>query len=153
MTETYKQAFTEVLEILSYLSKDNYNKISKELINAIESNRDIDYLYYIDTTKSLEEQEMLEETKAILFNIYRDYLADNNTKQQILNYQNQENIVKEQIKSQNIKINDMFTQKSKTNGDEVKDISYENVALIEVKPKTNIFNKIINKIKSLFKMK
>ena len=153
MTETYKQAFTEVLEILSYLSKDNYNKISKELINAIESNRDIDYLYYIDTTKSLEEQEMLEETRAILFNIYRDYLADNNTKQQILNYQNQENIVKEQIKSQNIKINDMFTQKSKTNGDEVKDISYENVALIEVKPKTNIFNKIINKIKSLFKMK
>lgn len=153
MTETYKQAFTEVLEILSYLSKDNYNKISKELINAIESNRDIDYLYYIDTTKSLEEQEMLEETRAILFNIYRDYLADNNTKQQILNYQNQENIVKEQIKSQNIKINDMFTQKSKTNGDEVKDISYENVALIKVKPKTNIFNKIINKIKSLFKMK
>lgn len=153
MTETYKQAFTEVLEILSYLSKDNYNKISKELINAIESNRDIDYLYYIDTTKSLEEQEMLEETRAILFNIYRDYLADNNTKQQILNYQNQENIVKEQIKSQNIKINDMFTQKSKTNGDELKDISYENVALIEVKPKTNIFNKIINKIKSLFKMK
>lgn len=123
MTETYKQAFTEVLEILSYLSKDNYNKISKELINAIESNRDTDYLYYIDTTKSLEEQEILEETKAILFNIYRDYLADNNTKQQILNYQNQENIVKEQIKSQNIKINDMFTQKSKTNGDEVKDIS------------------------------
>lgn len=153
MTETYKQAFTEVLEILSYLSKDNYNKISKELINAIESNRDTDYLYYIDTTKSLEEQEMLEETRAILFNIYRDYLADNNTKQQILNYQNQENIVKEQIKSQNIKINDMFTQKSKTNGYEVKDISYENVALIEVKPKTNIFNKIINKIKSLFKMK
>lgn len=153
MTETYKQAFTEVLEILSYLSKDNYNKISKELINAIESNRDTDYLYYIDTTKSLEEQEMLEETKAILFNIYRDYLADNNTKQQIFNYQNQENIIKEQIKSQNIKINDMFTQKSKTNGDEVKDISYENVALIEVKPKTNIFNKIINKIKSLFKMK
>ena len=145
MTETYKQAFTEVLEILSYLSK--------ELINAIESNRDTDYLYYIDTTKSLEEQEMLEETKAILFNIYRDYLADNNTKQQIFNYQNQENIIKEQIKSQNIKINDMFTQKSKTNGDEVKDISYENVALIEVKPKTNIFNKIINKIKSLFKMK
>ena len=153
MTETYKQAFTEVLEILSYLSKDNYNKISKELINAIESNRDTDYLYYIDTTKSLEEQEMLEETKAILFNIYRDYLADNNTKQQILNYQNQENIIKEQIKSQNIKINDMFTQKSKTNGDEVKDISYENVALIEVKPKSIIFNKIINKIKSLFKMK
>ena len=153
MTETYKQAFTEVLEILSYLSKDNYNKISKELINAIESNRDTDYLYYIDTTKSLEEQEMLEETKAILFNIYRDYLADNNTKQQILNYENQENIIKELIKSQNIKINDMFTQKSKTNGDEVKDISYENVALIEVKPKTNIFNKIINKIKSLFKMK
>ena len=153
MTETYKQAFTEVLEILSYLSKDNYNKISKELINSIESNRDTDYLYYIDTTKSLEEQEMLEETKAILFNIYRDYLADNNTKQQILNYQNQENIIKEQIKSQNIKINDMFTQKSKTNGDEVKDISYENVALIEVKPKTNIFNKILNKIKSLFKMK
>ena len=153
MTETYKQAFTEVLEILSYLSKDNYNKISKELINAIESNRDTDYLYYIDTTKSLEEQEMLEETKAILFNIYRDYLADNNTKQQIFNYQNQENIIKEQIKSQNIKINDMFTQKSKTNGDEVKDISYENVALIEVKPKTNIFNKILNKIKSLFKMK
>lgn len=153
MTETYKQAFTEVLEILSYLSKDNYNKISKELINAIESNRDTDYLYYIDTTKSLEEQEMLEETKAILFNIYRDYLADDNTKQQILNYQNQENIIKEQIKSQNIKINDMFSQKSKINGDEVKDISYENVALIEVKPKTNIFNKIINKIKSLFKMK
>ena len=76
MTKIYQQAFSEVNEILSYLSKENYNKIPKEVIDAIEENKDDDYVFFIDTTIPFEEQEILEESKAILFNIYKDYLSN-----------------------------------------------------------------------------
>ena len=80
MTKIYQQAFSEVNEILSYLSKENYNKIPKEVIDAIEENKDDDYVFFIDTTIPFEEQEILEESKAILFNIYKDYLSNEEEK-------------------------------------------------------------------------
>ena len=35
MIKTYQKAFTEVYEILNYLDEESYNKIPKEVIEAI----------------------------------------------------------------------------------------------------------------------
>ena len=76
MTNVYKKAFTEVYEILNYLGKDDYNKIPKNIINALEENRDTEHNFFVYESIPFYEQNLLEETKAILFNLYRNYLAN-----------------------------------------------------------------------------
>lgn len=87
MTKVYKQAFTEVYEILNYLEEENYNKIPKNIINAIEQNKDNEYKFWVDESIPFKEQNILEETKAILFNLYRDYLASEKIRKKIIEYQ------------------------------------------------------------------
>lgn len=148
MTKIYQQAFSEVNEILSYLSKENYNKIPKEVIDAIEENKDDDYVFFIDTTIPFEEQEILEESKAILFNIYKDYLSNDEIKDKIIELQKEEQIVKESINSSNIHLNDLFPKKPE------KEIEVEvktETALIQIDNNKNIFIKILEKIKNIFK--
>ena len=148
MTKIYQQAFSEVNEILSYLSKENYNKIPKEVIDAIEEYKDDDYVFFIDTTIPFEEQEILEESKAILFNIYKDYLSNDEIKDKIIELQKEEQIVKESINSSNIHLNDLFPKKPE------KEIEVEvktETALIQIDNNKNIFIKILEKIKNIFK--
>ena len=39
----YKNAYTEVYEIIKQLDKEEYNKIPSEVIKAIEENRNTEY--------------------------------------------------------------------------------------------------------------
>ena len=98
MTKIYQNAFTEVYEILNYLDEESYNKIPKEVIDAICANRNLEYNYFIDESIPFVEQKMLPETKAILFNLYRDYLTTAERKKKIIMYQNQELRIEENKK-------------------------------------------------------
>lgn len=98
MTKIYQNAFTEVYEILNYLDEESYNKIPKKVIEAIRENRNLEYNYFIDESIPFGEQKMLAETKAILFNLYRDYLTTTERKNKIIMYQNQEARIEEKKK-------------------------------------------------------
>ena len=87
MTKIYQNAFAEVYEIISYLDESDYNKIPREIICVIEENRNKDYEYFLDESILFEEQEMLPETKAILFNFFRDYLSTKEQKEKIIRFQ------------------------------------------------------------------
>lgn len=144
-TSRYEIAFSEVYEILQYLDKDEYKKIPQELIETIKNNRDKDYLYNIDSEKKLKEQKMLPETKAILFNIFRDYLCTEAQKETIKNWQIDDlnKIEKEKKLKYDV---DLF----KDNRNNHNDLSVtNNTQLIEVKEKS-IWKKIFNKIKAIF---
>ena len=71
----YKNAYTEVYEIIEQLNEEEYNKIPSEVIKAIEENRNTEYEFELDEDIELKDQELLPETKAILFNLFRDYLS------------------------------------------------------------------------------
>lgn len=71
----YRNAYKEVYIILSYLDEDDYNKIPLEVIDAIENNMNEEYEYYMNEDIDLSNQQMLPETKAALFNLFRDYLS------------------------------------------------------------------------------
>ncbi len=75
MERKYPKAYREVIEILKYVPKESVDKIPKVVIETFENNMDKEYTFFIDVSKSFEEQELLEETKAILANIFRDYWA------------------------------------------------------------------------------
>ena len=75
MSLKYANAYAEVYKILECLEEESYEKIPKEFLQAIEENRNLDYEYEVNEEQDLSKQPMLIETRAILLNIFRDYLA------------------------------------------------------------------------------
>lgn len=86
----FKDAYSEVYEILKYLDENNKAKIPKEVIDAICENRNKDYTFELDEEKTLQEQNLLPETRAILFNLFRDYLASPRQKEIVIKMQRDE---------------------------------------------------------------
>ena len=86
----FKDAYSEVYEILKYLDENNKAKIPKEVIDAICENRNMDYTFELDEEKTLQEQNLLPETRAILFNLFRDYLASPRQKEIVIKMQRDE---------------------------------------------------------------
>ena len=75
-----KNAYQEAYTILQELNEEEYSKIPPEVIQALKENRNEEYNYEVDEDQELKYQPMLPETKAVLFNIFRDYLATSEQK-------------------------------------------------------------------------
>lgn len=73
MKTQYKQAFSEVYEILKLMPKELISKIPTKFCNMVENERDKEYIANIK--EPLEKQELKEETTIILGLIYRDFLC------------------------------------------------------------------------------
>ena len=138
----YKNAYTEVYEIIKQLDEEEYNKIPSEVIKAIEENRNTEYEFDLDEDIELKDQELLPETKAILFNIFRDYLSTPEQKEKIIKMQAEERLKNEQKKAKQYN-SDLFANKQK-----VQSVEREHIELIEYKE--NIFKRIFNKIRQFF---
>lgn len=146
-----RNAYTEVYTILQDLNEEEYNKIPPEVIETLDANRNKEYEYFLDNKLELKDQPMLPETKAILFNLFRDYLATPEQRTKIIKMQNEAR-QKNELKKQQMYNTDVFANKSinkttKLNENEVKTNNNEKQI---VEYKENIFKRILNKIKSLF---
>ena len=139
-----KNAYAEVYTILQELNEEEYNKIPPEVIKTIEANRNEDYEYELDDELELKDQPMLPETKAILFNLFRDYLATPEQKAKIIRMQNEAR-QKNELKKQQMYNTDVFANKPKEN---LAENSNEIMQIVEYKE--SIFKRILNKIKSFF---
>ena len=143
-----KNAYQEAYTILQELNEEEYSKIPPEVIQALKENRNEEYNYEVDEDQELKYQPMLPETKAILFNIFRDYLATPEQKEKIKKMQSEERAKleikkKEQYNTENIF---MSNTQQETQVEPVK----ETEALVKVK-KENWLKKTVEKIKNLFK--
>lgn len=142
-----KNAYTEVYTILQELDEEEYSKIPPEVIETIKINRNKEYEYGLDEELELKEQPMLPETKAILFNLFRDYLATPEPKVKIIKMQNearQKNEIKKKQRYQTDMLKNRQTEKQ---------IKPEHETMQMIEYKENILKKIFNKIKSFFRIK
>lgn len=139
-----KNAYAEVYTILQELTEEEYNKIPPKVIKTIEANRNEEYEYELDDELELKDQPMLSETKAILFNLFRDYLATPEQKAKIIRMQNEAR-QKNELKKQQMYNTDIFANKPKKN---LAENSNETMQIVEYKE--SIFKRILNKIKSFF---
>lgn len=139
-------AYTEVYTILQSLEEDDFRMIPSEVVNAIKFNRNLEYKFELDKNLPLKYQSLLPETKAILFNLFRDYLSTPEQKEKILKMQSDERRKLELKKQENSRCENLFT-KSK----EIDSVNNEsNTFLIEFKNES-IFEKIFKKIRGFFK--
>ena len=149
--EVYSKAYKEVMTILKELPLDEYNKIPKDMINMFEANMSSDYSFEFDSGKSYEEQNFLEETEAIIYNIYRDYLATAEERKVMQDMQKVNNELSEIEKESKYSSTDIFKKESKENVSEKKEV-VESSLPVEVKSE-GIIVKFIKFIKSIFKKK
>ena len=141
VTNEYKIAYSEVLEILKYISTEEFNKIPNDMIemfkeNAISSN---DFIY--DPNKTLQEQNVSELSRYIIAILFRDYWATENQRQRILAKQKYE---RQKRKEEMYSYDNIF---KKNNNDNIsKQIEESSTEIQMVEYKEPVFKRIINKI-------
>lgn len=132
----YRKSLSELCEILKHIPIEARNKIPDEELKFYENNRDFNYKYIYDQSRSLTEQKLMDMTIMLIANIYINYWAENKEKLQLRDkkilYQ-----IEEQKKIYNT--NDLFKKNKKNNEPK---INVENCKELTVTKKENIIKKI-----------
>lgn len=146
MENNYPKAYKEVIEILKYVPQESVDKIPQKMRDTFTAKMDNTYNFSVDINKSFEEQELLEETKAIFANIFRDYWATPYQKERIQAKErfDWQQIEEEKKKNYNY---DIFKKDNKTDNKE-EELKKDNLP-IEVK-KEKFYEKIIKFFKNFF---
>ena len=154
----YANAYTEVLDILKYISKEDYEKIPKSKIKVFEENSNKNYNFTYDENKTLDEQNVSEITKVIIAILFRDYWATKEQryiiikKQQEIKDQKQKELMAKFEQNKNISEKDL--KKVNVASDLDLDIDYKSLgANVQLyKREEGFFEKLVNKIKGLFNL-
>lgn len=142
----YRKALVEVEAVLNCLNYEDYKKIPQNIMEAIEINKDEDYIYKYDEDLDYKDWDLIPEAKAILYNIFKQYLA---TEEQREYFKQKELLERERIeekKKQKYNANNLFVGKN-LNENQIKSIKVNN-EMIEYKK--TLFEKIISGIKNMF---
>lgn len=143
----YSNALYQVSEVLKYVEEDLKEKIPEEFINYVELNKAKEYNWKIDTTKPLEEQDLLQPTKEILTVIYRNYMCDDEQRKELDKILNENEIKYQKEIREKYNPDDIFkNRKKKVKTENVKNET--TTAIVEYKE--SLFRKILNKIKLIF---
>lgn len=137
-----KKVLTEVYAILQHLSSENFNKIPSNVINLIKTNKDDEYVWNYDTTKSLTEQNISRDAVAVLSYINMEYLLNDQQREFIENLHKQNEEVLEQLKREKYNSDTLFSNQNKNIN--------KDTALVEYS-KEKWYKKFINKIINIFK--
>lgn len=152
MNSNYAKAYVEILEILKYLPKEEYEKIPKERIKFFADNCDKDYSFKFDISKPLEEQKFLRETNSIIIILFRDYFATQVQKEKLKKILlNNEKIYQEELRKKYNPDNIFEISVKNVNGKDIDKYNDNTKELIEIKDEKllkKIFNKIISWIKN-----
>lgn len=142
-------AYSEVCTILNMLEDEYKERVPKNVMDFFEEERDKEYNPIIDVNIPLEKQNLKRKTLVLLAILNLNYWCDSEEeKQEILDsFAKNEELkrLKEKELTENYNINNLFNKIENTE-------NKTEVSLIEYK-KQNFIQKIISKIKSLFRRK
>lgn len=146
----YKKIYRELYEVIEILSEKEKDKISQELINNIKENMDNEYSFKIDKNKSLLEQKLLPQTQAMLIKLYEKYLCSEEEKEKWNLY---DKMCYAKLQKMKVEKYAGYSNIEEMRNEEKKliEISHKN-EIVEVK-KESFIQKIIRKIKKIFKIK
>lgn len=146
IAENYACAYKEVIEVLKYTKREDVNKIPKYRILLWKTNMKKDYDFKIDTTKTLEEQNLSKEAKAIIANIFKKYWATDYQKERIEAKEKYDIEQMEKEKYQKYNPDDIF--KNRKQNIQQEEVASKTVSMVEYREP--LFKRILNKIKNIF---
>ena len=150
MSYAYKEAYSEVLFILQNMSKEDVAQIPNSIIETMKKNSAKHYKVNLDTSIPLEQQNLKEETKAVLAVLYRKFWAEGEEKAKL-----EKDFLEDLKHSKKAKVSDI--QFSPDNGS--KKISCDDKVMIEDDKKVQMivykpltwYQKLLKRIKEILK--
>lgn len=148
---SYDRAYKEVLIIIKNLVEDDYKKIPKEYIKFFEDNCNDKYEFEYDQSKTLEEQNLSDYSKLILFGLFEKFGATEMQKKKISEYK-KNYYINQEIKKENVEYEGLFKTKENLNTSYIEDKkeNNDNIQLIEYH-NDSIIKRIINFLKNIVK--
>lgn len=143
----YNKRLVEVDEILNHLSEDNLQKIPEDIRRLIKDNKDSEYIWEYDETKSLNNQNLSRDTIIILSYLNMEYLLNEEQKKlmQQIHELNERKMEEEKLKK--YYTDDLFKKsKLEEKKEDIEQIQQSSLVI----HKESFFKKIINKIKRFF---
>ena len=152
MKDNYPKAYKEVIEILNFVPKESFDKIPQIMIDTLKTKMDENYDFKVDIDKSFDEQNLLDETKAIFANIFRDYWATPYQRERIEAKEKYDRQKMEEEKKDKYNPNNIFNKRNKVDviGEKIEESNTNNLP-IEVK-KEKFYEKLIKFIKNFLKI-
>lgn len=139
-TNTYECSYVEVLEILKHIPKKQYDMIPKTQIEFYEKNKDSNYKYIYNGKRTISKK-----AQAILVNLYKDYIANVNEKNNI------ERILKLNEQKLELKKQNLYNPSNIFQDKENNSSIMERESLIECSSsKEKWYKKIMNKVNICF---
>lgn len=145
--KNYYKAFAEVIEILAHVEEEIIEKISKNFISFLLENMDKEYIVEIDFSNENWEETILEETKAIIALIYRDYIISDEERKKLLAEEKKEQIKIETELKEKYNPDNLFKKEEK-NEDIPKELKEKQLIDTQKYP---WYKRLYNKIIAFFK--
>ena len=139
----YANAYKEVLIVLNNLTKEDYTKIPKEYIEFLTANCNNDYEFNYDNSKTFEEQDLLDDTKYILFGLFEKFGATELQKEKIKAFRNNYYNQLEEEKREKYNPNTIFKDINKDEKNNIEE-SKENTNVNLIEYKESLFTKFKN---------
>lgn len=150
MEDNYNKAFKEVVEILKHVPEESVQKIPQDMRDMFEEEMDKNYKFEVKDNVEFEDLELLDETRAILANIFQRLLGNTISKRKNIRKEQYDRQKIDEEKQQKYNPNDLFSRKNINDTEELKNSNSENLP-VEVK-KEKFYHKLINFIRKIFKM-
>lgn len=143
-----RQAYSELDSVLDVLDEEDRNKIPIKLRQLLKREKDHNYIKTIDINKSIEEQNLKEETLTLIAILNLKYWCEDEG-------------VKEKLKERYLKNEEIYQKKldekynldnlfKRINNEKNENITVENAQKNLIEYKESIIRKIFNKIKAFF---
>lgn len=147
----YRCAYKEIVTILDIFSDEIGSLIPEEKIEFYKNNMDVNHEFEYDIEKELLDQNILYQTRCILANLFRDYIATEEDRAEILKEEKEELKQIEEEKRSKFNPDDIFKENIKPKKEEPK-IHVETIESDLIIPDENItwFEKIKKKIVEIF---
>lgn len=146
VNEELRESVVEFFAILENTDEEVLNKIPKNFLNFLKSIESDTYEFKYNRKKKLAEQNIKPKTRGLIALVYQDYICTEEEKKEYIQLCN------DYFFEEEVRKNNLYNQKSWNSDEEnnvKEEISKSELALVEYKE--NIFQKIINKLKDIFK--
>ena len=111
MENLNKRAVSEVIQILNHTEKEIIERIPEKFIKFLFDNADNEYEPNIDFFDENWENSIDEDAKALLALIYRDYIASDNERNELLEEERKENAKQEELLREKYNPDNLFKKK------------------------------------------
>ena len=138
------KAYAEVLEILKFVPKDDYDKVPNYIIENMQQEKDLSYEYKLTFIEGFENQKLLKETEAILAVFYRDYWASDEQKKKLQEIEVIERKIAEEEKVKKYESKDYMQKIISDNSEDVIQ------TLLVKSEKRGFFSVLIKKVRNFF---